>query len=344
MRVLFSARCPRRLSIRSRRDALESLRRAGKRSGRVLSSLRENIDKPISAILILNTLANTAGAATAGALVSTQTDNIGLGLFSAGLTLAILFFAEVLPKTLGVVHANVLAPILARPIQILVVVLWPIVRVCEVLTRLVKPASFRRTHSEEDILSEARLAALSGSILPEEAKWMGNLLKLNDLTAREMMTPRSVIFHIDADMPLREVKDLVPTWTHSRVPVTVGNNLDHTRGVVLRRHVLEAIIAGKLDAKIGDLMRGARYIPESMRGHQLLKEFITKREHLFVVVDEFGGTEGLVTLEDVIESILGQQIVDEFDKVADMRSLARLRAKFRRKRMKMEEPSQNLPE
>jgi CBS domain containing-hemolysin-like protein len=312
---------------------VETLRSEGTRRGLRLAKLRSNIETPISAILIANTTANVVGAMIAGALMQERFDSLLIGLFSAAFTIAILLFAEVLPKTLGVVHAPRIAPILSGPIQAMVFILWPLVKAGELIARVAKPPDWKAVHTEEDILSEAKLAAQSGVILHEEVGWMKNILQLNDTTAREMMTPRSVVFAMDENMTLSEVREMVPSWKFSRVPVTSDQNLDKTIGIVLRRQVMENIVAGNLQMRIGELMRQVHFVPESTRGHQLLKEFVRRREHLFMVVDEFAGVEGLVTLEDVIERMIGHQIVDESDRHADLKELARERGDLRIRQM-----------
>ncbi|MBZ0272341.1 hemolysin family protein [bacterium] len=306
---------------------IESLRRAGKPVGALLMRMKLDPDRPISAILILNTLSHTVGATVAGALVQSVANSTGVALFSAVFTLAILLLSEVLPKTIGVVHANLISPLIARPIWVLIVVLWPLVKICELTVRFVRPSARSAfTHSEEDILSEARLAAGSGAILHEEVEWMANMLKLNDLTVKEIMTPRPVVFYVEEDITLREVMKRVPQWNYSRIPVARENDLDHAVGVVMTRKILEEIAQDHFDKRVGDLMQDVDFVPESMRAHVLLKEFVTRKTHMFLVVDEYGGTEGVVTLEDVIEVMIGTQIVDETDRYTNLREVAKQRA------------------
>ncbi len=315
---------------------VESLRKAGSRGGKLLARLRENVDEPISAILTLNTIANTIGSTFAGALVKQVSGNLALGIFSACFTLVILFIAEVIPKTLGVAYSRRLAPLLSFPIRIFIIVLWPLVKMTRLVTRFIRPRSIRDAHTEEDLLSAARLSYKYGKIMTDELMWLDNILHLNDITAKDVMTPRSVISFVDKDLVLKEIKNNFNSLNHSRIPVVSGGNLDNAVGVVLRRIIMEEIILGRLDKKIEDLMRPAHFVPESMRGNQLLNEFIMRREHLFIVVDEHGGTEGVVALEDVIEAMLGREIVDEFDRYADMQELARQKAAIRIRDMNIE--------
>jgi magnesium and cobalt exporter, CNNM family len=317
-------------------ERVESLRNSGLRGGRLLARLRDNVDEPISAILTLNTIANTVGSTVAGALVRQASGSLALGVFSAIFTMAILFCAEVIPKTLGVAYSRRLAPILAFPINGFIIALWPLVKLTQLATRFIRPRSIADAHSEEDLLSAARLSYKYGKILPDELMWLDNVLHLNDVAAKDIMTPRSVISFVNSDLILRDVKSNFASWNHSRIPVVVDGNLDEPVGIVMRRVVMEEIIRDRLDIKVSDLMKPAHFVPESMRGNTLLNEFILRREHLFLVVDEHGGTEGLVTLEDVIESLLGQQIVDEFDRHADMQEFARKKAVQRKRDLKIE--------
>lgn len=315
---------------------IESLRSAGKRSGRQLAKLRERIEQPLAAILILNTISNTAGASLAGALVGQQYDSTVVGIYSGFLTLAILWFSEIVPKSIGVYYAPIIAPLIAGPWTVIIFALRPLVWASEKFTSLIKPKSDASPHTEEDILSMARLGLRSGAILPEEMAWLGNVLKINDKTCKDMMTPRPVVFFLQKDQRIGDLKEKILTYPFSRIPVAEEHDLDTTCGIVMRRRLLEAVVQGRLDATVGDLMWPTHFVPESMRGHIVLQEFIRKQHHLFMVVDEHGGVEGLITLEDVLETMLGQQIVDEFDRYADLRELARQKGLHRKKELMLD--------
>lgn len=314
---------------------IESLRTSGKASGRALVRLRDNIERPIAAILILNTLSHTTGASVAGAMVGHVYGNTALGIFTAVFSFVLLWITEIIPKTIGVYYANVFAPLLAGPMQFMVWILWPFVWASELTIRFLKPKGPDMNHSEEDILSVARLGLRSGAIIPEELQWVANILKINDTTCSALMTPRSVVFSVRGDLKMSDVKSDAVSWAYSRIPVTEASDLDRTVGVVMRRRVMEAIVRGEWEKTIADLMRPAHFVPESMRGHIVLQKFIDERQHLFMVVDEHGGVEGIVTLEDVLEAMLGQQIVDEFDRYTDMKELAKLKGRHRRKELKV---------
>jgi CBS domain containing-hemolysin-like protein len=165
-----------------------------------------------------------------------------------------------------------------------------------------------------------------GRLRPQELRWVENALRLDEVRASELMTPRTVVYTLPADLPLSEVKHRSEHWTHSRLPLTEDRDPDQILGMVLRREVFDAIVKGKPSLKLRDLMHEIDFVPDTMRGHQLLDMFIMKKRHMVAVVDEYGGFEGVVTLEDVLECLLGSEIVDESDRHADMQQWARQRA------------------
>jgi magnesium and cobalt exporter, CNNM family len=305
---------------------VESLSQGGSRSGLRLAALRGRVERPITAILFLNTFANTMGAAIAGSLFGKHFDPTYLFAFSVVLTFAVLVLAEIIPKSLGVGYARTLAPVLSWPIQALVWAFYPLVNVGEWLTRRFTPKQRDEGPSQEDIVTLATMGARDGTIMHMEAKWIKGVLELDSLTAREIMTPRPVVTTLVSDMPVSELGAKLAELDYSRVPVTTAEGLDHITGVVMRRRLVNAFLEGHLDLKVADLQQPAKFVPGSMRGHQLLRTFIQEKTHLVIVVDEYGGTMGVVTLEDVIEAMIGEEIVDEFDEHADLREYARLQA------------------
>ena len=302
---------------------IESLAQEGRKTGRILRSLRADVDRPIAAILSLNTIANTAGASVAGAAAAKVFGSDWVGYFSAAFTLAILLFSEVIPKTVGVVYTRALAPLVARPVLVLVWVLRPLIWLTGLVTQLVAHGQTRSDHvSEDELLVMARLGLKSGSLDAHEADVIENILSLESKAVKEIMTPRTVISSLSANLTLREVKDLDDSFVHSRVPV-YDKDADDVVGMVHRRDVLKAMAEGELDATLESMMRPVDFVAESVSVDRVLRMFLERRQHLLVVIEEFGGLSGLITLEDVLEEILGREIVDEFDPAADMRELAR---------------------
>ena len=302
---------------------IESLANADRKAGRILQGLRANVDRPIAAILSLNTIANTAGAAVAGAAAASVFGEAWVGYFSAAFTLAILMFSEVIPKTAGVVYNRPLASVVAPPLALLVWLFRPLIWLCGMVTRVVSRGREPEHVSEEEILGLARMGQQTGALESDHAAAIANILTLQDKSVRDIMTPRTVVFALPASTTLEELRTR-GTFEHSRIPV-YDKNPDDVVGIVLGREVLAAMAGGSGEARLEEMMRPVDFVAESVGVDRLLRMFMEKRQHLLIVLDEFGGLAGVVTLEDVIEEILGQEIVDEFDRVADLRELARRR-------------------
>lgn len=305
------------------RSRIESLKRAGNRGAARLEKLRARIDEPIAAILALNTTVNTLGAAWAGALVGRYYGNEVLGIFSGIFTGAVLFFSEIIPKSLGVSFANTLAPRLAGPLQLLIWLLWPFVKMSVALTRLWGKKSRLNYPTEEDIISLAQLSQSGGTILPQEARWVANALRLNDVRVRDIMTPNSVVSRVPDCMPLSATKVDADHWRFSRIPVCTDDDPDNIVGVVQRREVFAALLRGEENRTIHSLMRVPDFVPEDLPAHELLNRFIATRRHLFCAKGANAEFVGVVTLEDVLEALIGAEIVGEFDLHEDMQAWAK---------------------
>ncbi len=317
---------------------VEHLAQSGSPLGKRLKRLRSQIDRPIAAILTLNTIANTVGATLAGSVAASFFDSLGVGIFSGVFTLGILYVSEIVPKTLGVLYADTLAPLLAVPIEWTIWSLWPLVWLCRQVTRMFPRSDPDAASSQDDLLALARRGVRTGSLRPDEARWMQNALNLDTLKVADILTPRTVVFSVPKDAPLSEISDSAAGWPHSRVPVTDAGDLDKIIGVVLRREVYEAVVAGQADRVISHIMREPTFVPEAMKVGDLLTKFLRDRRHLFIVADEYGGTAGIVTLEDAIESLLGTEIVDEFDHHTDLQDVARHKAAQKLKNRKSRPP------
>ena len=303
---------------------IESLANADRKAGRILQRLRENVDRPIAAILSLNTIANTAGAAVAGAAAASVFGEAWVGYFSAAFTLAILMFSEVIPKTAGVIYSRPLASVVAPPLALLVGLFRPLIWLCGMVTRVVSRGREPEHVSEEEILGLARMGQQTGALEFDHAAAIANILTLQDKSVRDIMTPRTVVFALAASTTVEELRGRGGTFEHSRIPV-YDRSTDDVVGIVLGREVLAAMAGGSGETRLEEMMRPVDFVAESVGLDRLLRMFMEKRQHLLIVLDEFGGLAGVVTLEDVIEEILGQEIVDEFDRVADLRELARRR-------------------
>ncbi len=301
---------------------IERLRESGKRSGLVLYKLRQRVEEPITAVLTLNTVANTAGAALAGAAFADVFSPQHTGIFAGALTLGILIFSEILPKTLGVSYARGLAPAIARPLQGMVWILKPVIVVSSALTRMLTPSRSGPHTNEDDIRAVVSLSRRSGSIKAYEETSIRNILSLDQKRVQDIMTPRTVVFSLPAQTTVKEALDQGDFWHYSRIPVYDENNEDMI-GVVLRRSILEEMAAERNTSSLADIMLPVHFVLETVTLDKLLRNFLEVRSHLFVVLDEYGGLAGVVSLEDVMEEILGKEIVDESDRVEDLRQLAR---------------------
>lgn len=306
-------------------SVIERLRKEGRKAGEHLYYLRSNVEKPITAILTLNTVANTAGAAVSGAAAAAVFEPDQLWVFTIGFTLLILALGEIIPKTVGVAYNRRLALYLALPIQVMIVALTPLIWVGGLMARMVRPRRKGPVSTEEDLRAVVSLTRKEGVIKPYEELSIKNILSLDDKTVRDIMTPRTVVFSLPAGMTTAQAKGGKTVWPHSRIPVHDDDDPENVVGIVYRRQVLEALANDQDDLTMAELMKPVRFVLETMTLDRLLVKFLESRTHLFVVLDEYGGVSGVVSLEDVLEEILGKEIVDETDQVADMRELARTR-------------------
>jgi CBS domain containing-hemolysin-like protein len=311
-------------------SGIEVLEGRGVRGARRLARLREDVEEPIAAILTVNTVAHTVGAAWCGALVGERFGSPAVGVFAAIFTVLVLALTEIVPKSLGVRYATQLGPRIVAPIQIMIWSTWPVVWAVKRMMARLKGANSSQGPSEDEVAVLARMAARHGAVSSDEHRWVENALALDRVTAGELRTPRTVVETLDAGTPLKELAEHVERWIHSRVPVTEDDDPDRVIGLVHRREVLDTALRRPDDELVvRDLLRPIRFVPESMPANELLRHFIEDRAHMVAVVDEYGGIDGVVTLEDVLESMLGADIVDEHDEVESMQALALERRKRR---------------
>lgn len=309
---------------------IETLRQSNTKAGNVLFKLRDNVDEPITAILTLNTVAHTVGASLAGASAAAVFGSDTLVLFSVIFTLLILILSEIIPKTIGVIYNRQLAVVMARPLDLLVLSMKPIIKAISLLVYFIGHNKQGPEHSEEDLLALASLTRKSGVLKRFEELSIQNILALDTRTVRQVMTPRTVIFSLPCQSTVSEVWNGQQLWPHSRVPVYDNEDPEDIVGIVYRREVLQALAQDKHGRKLSELMKPVHFILETMTLDRVLVTFLESRLHLAVVLDEYGGLAGVITLEDILEEILGNEIMDETDQVADMRELAR------RKRQKLQ--------
>lgn len=317
--------------------------------GAALRALKSDVDRPLAAILGLNTIANTAGAAAIGVQATEVFGDAGLGAVSGALTLLILVFSEIVPKTLGASQWRRLAPFAARVLPVLIVVLAPVVWLSRHVTRALKGrAETTTTVSKEELAALARLGEQQGVIHASESRILANLFRVNELRTRDIMTPRTVMFALPHTTKVRDVVPrgkLAPgardddtgqrsTMAFSRIPVYRGTP-DDVLGFVLKDVLFLHAARGELDTPVADLTRPLTVVPDSLPIPGLFDRLVSARQHIALVVDEYGGVDGVVTMEDVIETLLGLEIVDEADRTVDMRDMARRRWRQRRDRLGM---------
>jgi CBS domain containing-hemolysin-like protein len=303
---------------------VETLVNSGKRSGKVFRELRSDVEKPISAILSLNTIAHTVGAAFAGAAASAVFGHEWLLHFSVVFTLLILVFSEVLPKTAGVVYGRSLVSLVAHPLKGLVWFMAPATWLTGLITRVISKGKTQEDVTAEELRAMARLSLRTGSIRPYQEQAINSILTLQKRTVKDVMTPRTVIFSLSEHLTVDQVVRVQTNWEHSRFPVYDGDQEDVV-GIVHTKDLFIELARDKRDTKLSELMLPVYFVVETARLNRILLKFLELHQHLFVVIDEYGGLAGIISLEDILEEILGREIIDESDAVADKRELARRR-------------------
>ena len=283
---------------------------------------QDNVDQSLAAILTLNTIAHTVGAIGSGSKATVVFGSAWFGLFSAVMTLMILFLSEIIPKTIGAVYWRNLAGLTARFVRGLIWSLYPLIWVSETLTRLIARGKSAHVFSREEFIAMAGIGERAGKIDQRESRIIQNLFRFDSLTASDIMTPRIVISGLPQDMSITEALGAKPTVTFSRLPLYQAD-LDHITGFILKDDLLLSKAQGRGGVKLETLKREIKTVPGNMPLSNLLEFLLDKRQQIALVSDEYGGTKGLVTTEDVVETLLGMEIVDEMDKVEDMQALAR---------------------
>ena len=300
------------------------LEKRGLRSGQILFKLKSEIDRPLAAILTLNTVAHTIGSAGVGAQTLSLYGSKWVALSSAILTFSILVLSEIIPKTLGAVYWRQLATTAAYLIRGLIFITYPLVIVFEAVSRIIRTGATLRRITREEVIAAAEISEDEGELLKREQRVIKNLLRLNRVYARDILTPRSVMFALSKDMSIGQVIKENTTLRFSRIPI-YGESLDDIEGMVYRLELLERYSRGQTEKQLESISHPLKVVPDTKSVTEIMDDFIEQREHLFLVVDEYGGTEGIITLEDAIETLLGVEIVDESDTVEDMREYARQR-------------------
>ncbi len=315
---------------------ITGLEEQGRKGAERLKKLKQYSDRPISAILCLNTIANTVGASIVGSLVYEVYGDAIVGIFSTIFTLAILIFSEIIPKTIGTSYWRTLAVPAARIINFMIIITFPLVWVLERMQRLISSHSDQVSVSREDISAMVSVATEEEEIEKEEKKMIQNILKLDEVTAHEIMTPSVVVEMVPGNMTIREFYD--SENTHSRILVYDEDNDEYITGYVLRQEVLEKMAEDKFSATLNDILRPVLRFSEEDSVSDIWEILLEKKEHISVILDEYGSLRGIVTMEDVIETMLGHEIVDEKDEVVDMQEYAKEQWEKAQKEMEIIQP------
>lgn len=305
-------------------SAVRSAQDRGARWAGRLKKLKDDIERPLAAILTLNTVAHTMGAAGAGAQYAKVYGAGSEAIFAAVLTLAVLVFTEIIPKTIGARYAERIAPFTAWMLPLMMTALAPLVWASRQLTRLItwgKPAEMPR--HRDDLLAIANLGQASGQIDSSEVRFLRNMLQLHAVKTADVMTPRTVVFSLSQHTSLGDFAARMSDVPHTRIPV-FDENSDKITGFVIKHEALTSLLENPGgDASLQPLVRSLPNVHDELPVDKLFHRMISQHDHILMVIDEYGTFRGLVTLEDVLETIFGFEIVDEMDEIPDLQEYAR---------------------
>ena len=302
------------------------------KAGPILRKLKQDIDQPLSAILSLNTIAHTIGAAGVGAQAQVVFGNAYVTATSIILTLAILVFSEIIPKTLGATYWKKLSGFAARTTKVLIVITYPFVLLSKGITNLISSEEKQPSVSREEFSAMAELGHEEGIFEREESNIFKNLIRFNSLRVKDIMTPRIVVVKYAENKKIKDVLEEKKELRVSRIPV-YGEDEEDITGYVLKNDLFLNYSEGNGEKTLEDIKREVLILPENISIKTLFERLLETQEHIAVVVDEYGGFSGVVTMEDVVETLLGMEIVDEIDAIDDMQKLARQKWRERAKRL-----------
>lgn len=313
---------------------LKAKKAANDMSANLMIEYKEDVDKPLSAILSLNTVAHTVGAAGVGAQATVVFGDEYFGVVSAVLTILILVITEIIPKTLGANYSKELVSISSKIIKVMIVLTYPLVKLSSGLTRLLSRDASELTTSREEISALASIGTQEGIFEDKENKIIQNLIKLKSLKIKEIMTPRIVVVTAKEDMTLKEFLENKEFLHFSRIPI-YQDNKDNITGYVFREKVFEKLAEDEFHLKLKDIKRDIVQFPKNITLFDAWEEMLQRKEHISLVLDDYGGMDGIATLEDIIETLLGFEILDEKDKVEDMQQYATKRWQEKKKKYEL---------
>ena len=318
---------------------VEALKNSKPKLGKLIQRLKRDPERPLSAILSLNTIANTAGATAVGAQAFKVFGAPAVGIVSAILTLLVLFFSEIIPKTIGATYWRSLSPVTARMIQTLIILLFPFVLVGSFFRAIISRGRKALRVSEEEIKAMADLGREEGVFQDSESRVLKNVIKFGSLKVRGIMTPRTVVVAFPETTKVSEIMKADLGLRFSRIPI-YNANIDNVTGYVLKSDLLLTAARGGYDKRLLSLNRDISVVPDTQSLRDIFAYFLDKRDKIAILVDQYGGMAGIVTMEDVVEALLGLEIVDESDTDIDMQKLARTRWEKRAQQMGIEQDSQ----
>ncbi|MGO1595933.1 MAG: CNNM domain-containing protein [Sphingobacterium sp.] len=292
------------------------------RLGKELQHLKSNVDKPLAAILTVNTFAHTIGAAGVGAQAQILWGDEYLTIVSIVLTVIILIVTEIIPKTIGANYWKQLTPFTVGVIKIMIFLLYPIVLFSQLITKALNKNKETSVLSRADFSAMAEIGSKEGALEQDEYRIISNILRFNLMKINVIMTPRTVVVAASKDQSIREFYDNTENLRFSRIPI-YGDSIDDIMGYVLKDEILQQIIEGNGDKNLASIVRRFVIEPESANTARVFERLIKKNEHIALVVDEYGGTSGIVSMEDIIETLLGLEITDESDDIEDLQKWAR---------------------
>jgi len=312
---------------------IANLRKLGKeKTAGLLSKIKTSIDRSLAAILTLNTIAHTLGAGGAGAEAAAYFGDKYVGITMTVLTLLILFLSEIIPKTLGALHWRSLAPITGHFVQLLIWVLFPLILISERLTKWLSGGKSPHQFNRDEFTAMVDIGAEAGQLDATESRILNNLFRFPQLCVEDIMTPRTVVFAMQQDLTVSEVMKSHPVVSFTRIPI-YADNRDEVTGFIVKTDVLLDQHRNGGKARLCDLKRVICAVYERTPLSNVLEDMLNNRSHIMLVVDDHGGMEGIVTLEDVVETLIGIEIVDESDTIDDMRQLARQKWEERMKQV-----------
>lgn len=298
----------------------------GSKTATLMKQYKNNVDRPVGAILSLNTIAHTIGSAGVGAESIKIFGEHHFGLISAILTLLILVLSEIIPKTIGASYWRSLALPSTRIIRVLILITYPLVLLSELITKVFTPRGNQASMSREEVSAMVDVGTTEGIFRESESKLIKSCIALSGVKARQIMTPSIVVESACQDLTVKDFQ-AKQSWSFSRIPVYAGDK-DYITGYVLKDAVLKLLSEDQFHVKLSDLKRPILTFREEESVFQIWEKMLEKREHISVIIDEYGGLRGLVTMEDIIETMTGVEIVDEDDVAVDMQALAKEKSRL----------------